>query len=60
MFIDWIYDGDVLRPDIADMPSGEDLVGGSYTVPEGGGGIRVKIVDVTAEPFELDVPAVRT
>ena len=60
VFIDWNYDGEVLRPDIADMPSGEDLVEGSYTLPEGAGDIRVKIVDVTAEAFEMDVPAVRT
>ena len=55
VFIDWDYDGAVLRPDIADMPLGDGLVEGSYAVPEGAGAIRVKIVDVLSEPFETDV-----
>ena len=56
VFIDWSYDGKVFRPSVADVPTGDDLVEGSYPIPEGAGAIRIKIVDVLSEAFEVDAP----
>ena len=54
VFIDWNYDGEVFRPSVADMPVGEDLVEGSYSIPEDAGVIRVRVIDVLSEAFEAD------
>lgn len=57
VFVDWNYDGKVFRPSVADVPVGDDLVEGSYPISEGAGAIRVKIVDVPSDAFEVDVRA---
>ena len=57
VFIDWNYDGEVFRPSVVDMPSGYDLVEGSYSIPGDAGSIRIKIVDVLSEAFEVGVQA---
>lgn len=57
VFIDWNYDGEVFRPSVADVPTGDDLVEGSYPIPEDAGAIRIKIVDVLSEAFEADAQA---
>ena len=48
VFVDWNYDGEVFRPAVADLTFGDDLVKGSYAIPEDAGAIL-------AEVFEVDV-----
>jgi DNA modification methylase len=52
VLIDWNYDGAVLQPAIVDIPSRNDLVKGTYKVPEDAGTIRVKITDLLSESWE--------
>jgi site-specific DNA-methyltransferase (adenine-specific)/adenine-specific DNA-methyltransferase len=53
--IDWNYDGAVLQPGTVDIPERNELVKGSYKVPEGAGTIRVKITDLLSESLEVEV-----
>lgn len=53
--IDWNYDGAVLEPAIIESPEGNDLVSGSYDVPDEAGIIRIKITDLLSESLELNV-----
>jgi len=55
IMIDWNYDGAVLQPAMVDIPEGNDLVKGKYSIPEGAGTIRVKITDLLSESFEIEV-----
>lgn len=55
VLIDWNYDGAVLQPTVVDIPEREDLVKGSYAVPDEAGTIRVKITDVLSESWEGSV-----
>lgn len=55
VMIDWNYDGVVLEPTVTDVPGKEDLVSGSYEIPEGTGTIRIKITDLLSESLELEV-----
>ena len=57
VFVDWNYDGEVFRPSVADVPTGDDLVEGSYPISEDVDVIRIKIVDVLSEAFEVDAQA---
>lgn len=52
VMIDWNYDGAVLNPKIIDIPSKNQLVKGSYLIPEDAGTIRVKITDLLSESYE--------
>lgn len=52
---DRCQNGEVFRPSVADVPDGDDLVEGSYSIPEDAGAIRIKIVDVLSDAFEVDV-----
>ena len=55
VMIDWNYDGAVLQPATVDVPEGNDLVKGKYTVPEDAGTVRVKITDLLSESLEIEV-----
>jgi adenine-specific DNA-methyltransferase len=52
VLIDWNYDGAVLQPAVVDIPHKEDVVKGTYRVPEDASTIRVKITDLLAESWE--------
>lgn len=55
VMIDWNYDGVVLEPSVTDVPGKEELVSGSYELPEGTGTIRIKITDLLSESLEIEV-----
>lgn len=55
VLIDWNYDGAVLQPAIVDIPGKDDLVKGTYKVPDDAGTIRVKITDLLSESWEGSV-----
>lgn len=52
VLIDWNYDGAVLQPAVLDIPGKNDLVKGTYKVPDDAGTIRVKITDLLSESWE--------
>lgn len=45
VLIDWNYDGAVLQPAVVDIPGKDEMVKGTYKVPDDAGTIRVKIFD---------------
>lgn len=55
VLIDWNYDGAVLQPAILDIPSKNEIVKGSYKIPDDAGTIRVKITDLLSESWEGNV-----
>ena len=55
VLIDWNYDGAVLQPTVVDLPEKNDVVKGSYAIPNDAGTIRVKITDVLSESWEGSV-----
>ena len=55
IMIDWNYDGAVLQPAVVDIPEGNNLVKGKYSVPDDAGTIRVKITDLLSESLEIEV-----
>ena len=55
VMIDWNYDGAVLNPAVVDIPPDNDLVTGTYAIPEDAGNIRVKITDLLSESLEVEV-----
>jgi adenine-specific DNA-methyltransferase len=55
VMVDWNYDGAVLTPAVMDVPGRDELVSGSYSIPEGAGTIRVKITDVLSESWEGEI-----
>lgn len=55
VLIDWNYDGSVLQPAIVDIPGKNELVKGTYQVPEDASTIRVKITDLLSESWEGSV-----
>ena len=54
--IDWTYDGSIFKPHILDIPSQNELVKGSYSMPAYAKHIRVKITDLLSESLELNWP----
>ena len=50
--IDFNYDGDALNPSEVDIPEENELVKGSYPIPDDAGTIRVKITDLLSESLE--------
>ena len=50
--IDFNYDGAVLNPSVVDIPEEDELVSGSYPIPEDAGTIQVKITDLLSESLE--------
>lgn len=57
VLIDWNYDGAVFSPGLVDVPGKNELVKGSYDIPDDAGTIRVKITDLIAESWEGNVEA---
>lgn len=55
VMIDWNYDGAVFQPTLIDVPDKNELVSGSYAIPEDAGNIRVKITDLLSESLEQTV-----
>ncbi|MHC2996345.1 site-specific DNA-methyltransferase [Tepidiphilus sp. HLB4] len=55
VLIDWNYDGAVLQPAVVDIPGKNEMVKGTYKVPEDAGTIRVKITDLLSESWEGSV-----
>lgn len=53
--IDFNYDGGVMTPSELDVPEDDELVKGSYPIPEDAGTIRVKITDLLSESLEQTV-----
>jgi DNA modification methylase len=55
IMIDWNYDGAVLEPAVTDIPGKNELVSGTYKIPDDAGTIRVKITDLLSESLEQEV-----
>ena len=53
--IDVNYDGEVLNPEIIDIPDKNELVKGEYEIPAGAKRIKVKITDLLSESLEVEV-----
>ena len=53
--IDFNYNGDALNPSEVDIPEEDELVKGSYPIPDDAGTIRVKITDLLSESLEETV-----
>ena len=55
--IDFNYDNGVFTPTVIDIPEGNSLVKGSYTIPADAGTIKVKITDLLSESCEVTIKA---
>ena len=55
VMIDFNYDGSVFEPQTVDVPEGNNLVKGIYSIPANAGTIKVKITDLLSESFETTV-----
>lgn len=55
VMIDYDYDGNVLKPQIIDIPEKNSLVKGKYDIPNNHGRIKVKIADLLSESLEVEV-----
>lgn len=55
IMVDYNYDGNILNPQIIDIPEKNDLVKGEYKIPSNHGIIRVKITDLLSESLEFEV-----
>ena len=55
IMIDWNYDGAVFQPALTDIPAKNELVQGTYTIPEDAGTIRIKITDLLSESLERNL-----
>ena len=55
VMIDFDYDGEVLHPDVIDIPGKDQLVKGEYDIPAGAKKIKVKITDLLSESLEIEV-----
>ena len=53
--VDFNYDGAVMNPSVIDSPEEDELVTGTYPIPEDAGTIRVKITDLLSESLEETV-----
>ena len=53
--VDFNYDGAVMNPSVIDSPEKDELVKGTYPIPEDAGTIRVKITDLLSESLEETV-----
>ena len=53
--VDFNYDGAVMNPSVIDSPKKDELVEGTYPIPEDAGTIRVKITDLLSESLEETV-----
>ncbi len=57
VMIDFNYDGAVFEPQLVDVPGKNELVKGSYKVPEDAGTIKVKLTDLLSESLEVELNA---
>lgn len=55
VMIDFNYDGEVLNPEIIDIPDKNELVKGEYEIPAGAKRIKIKITDLLSESLEVEV-----
>lgn len=55
VMIDFDYDGEVLNPEIIDIPGKNEFVQGEYVIPAGAKRIKVKITDLLSESLEVEV-----
>lgn len=55
IMVDYNYDGNILNPQIIDIPEKNDLVKGEYKIPSDHGIVRVKITDLLSESLEFEV-----
>lgn len=55
VMIDYDYDGDVLKPQIIDIPDKNSFVKVKYDIPNNHGRIKVKITDLLSESLEVEV-----
>jgi adenine-specific DNA-methyltransferase len=55
VMIDWNFDGAILEPKLVDIPDKNELVKGSYPIPDDAGTIRVKITDLLSESLEVEI-----
>ncbi len=55
VMIDFNYDGEVLNPEIIDIPNKNEFVKGEYIIPAGAKRIKVKITDLLSESLEVEV-----
>lgn len=55
VMIDYDYDGNVLKPQIIDIPDKNSLVKGKYDIPNNHGRIKIKITDLLSESLEVEV-----
>lgn len=55
VYIDWNYDGKIIRPVVCDIPAKDELVSGKYEIPLSAGRIKIKITDLLSESLELEV-----
>lgn len=55
VMIDYDYDGNVLKPQIIDIPEKNSLVKVKYDIPNNHGRIKVKITDLLSESLEVEV-----
>ncbi len=51
IMIDTNYDGSVFEPSIVDIPDKNELVNGSYELPNNSGTIAIKITDLLSESY---------
>ena len=52
ILIDWNYDGAAMEPLVLDIPDKDELVSGSYVIPQDAGTIKIKITDLLSESYE--------
>ena len=50
--VDFNYDGAVMNPSVVDLPEENEMVKGSYPIPEHAGTIQIKITDLLSESLE--------
>lgn len=55
VMIDFDYNGEVLNPQVIDLPEKNELVKGEYEIPAGAKKIKVKITDLLSESLEVEV-----
>lgn len=55
IMVDWNFDGAVMQPSVIDIPAKNEMVQGSYTIPDDAGTIKVKITDLLSESLETEV-----
>lgn len=52
IMVDWNYDGVIFQPTVLDVPEKNELVSGTYEVPNSAGTVHVKITDLLSESWE--------